>query len=180
VALWTTAIGTSVCLRITSLRNASLYGNLCSRNLVLFDSFRRIYLNIYRWVYVHCHSSISAFSHRQCTYILASMTALPCVKTLLAVIFWKWFQYCYDIVLSVFVEFRIRFLEGNSFYFQGRGKSHTAGLVGYIVCSSIGKPNCFWPKLLPWRTFTGNMSAGIIQNELVWLRIWSLELDVMC
>jgi hypothetical protein len=62
---------------------------------------------------------------------------------------WNCFQYCYDIVLSVFVEFKIRFLEGNSFYFQGRGKSHTAGSVGYIICSSNGKPNCFWPKLLP-------------------------------
>jgi len=108
------------------------------------------------------------------------MISLPYVKTLLAVMFWKWFQYCYHIALSVFMEFKIRFLDGNSFYFQGRGKSNTAGSVGYIVCSSNGKPNCFWPKITSLKNIYRNMSVGFIQNELVWLRICSFEMDIMC
>jgi len=64
---------------------------------------------------MHCNSIISDFSHAQCTYVLAFMTSLPCVTMMLAVMFWKWFQNCYHIALSVFIEFKIRFLEGNSF-----------------------------------------------------------------
>jgi len=94
--------------------------------------------------------------------------------------FWKWFQYCYHIALSVFIEFKIRFLVGNSFYFQGLGKSHTAGTLCYIVCSSIGKPNSFWPKTAFLKNICRNTSVGIIQNELVWLRIQSFEMDIMC
>jgi len=40
------------------------------------------------------------------------MTSLPCVKTLLPIMFWKWFQFCYHIALSVFMKLKIRFLEG--------------------------------------------------------------------
>ena len=66
---------------------------------------------------MQCHSSISEFSHLQCTNLLAFMTYLPWVETLLAVMFWKWFQYCSYISLSVFMEFKIRILEGNYFSF---------------------------------------------------------------
>jgi len=123
---------------------------------------------------------IGDFSHPQSTYFRAFMTSLPYVKTLLAIMFWKWFQYCYHIAPSVFMEFKIRFLVGNSFYFQRRGESHMAGTLCYIVCSSIGNPNNFWPKIAFLKNICRNMSVGIIQNELVWQRIQSFEMDIMC
>ena len=67
---------------------------------------------------MHCNSIIRDFSHVQCVYGLGFMTSLPCVKTWLGVMFWKLFQYCYHIALSVFMEFKIRFLEGNFFSFR--------------------------------------------------------------
>jgi len=69
------------------------------------------------------------------------------------------------------MEFKIRFFEGKSFQFQGYGKSHTAGSVGYIVSSRFGKPNCFWPKIAFLENIYMNLSVAIIPNELVCLRI---------
>jgi len=54
------------------------------------------------------------------------------------------------------------------------------GLVGYIVCSSNGKPKCFWPKIAFLKNIYRNMSVGFIQNELVWLRIQSFDMHIMC
>jgi hypothetical protein len=53
VALWNTDNGTAVCLRITSLRNASLYGNLCSRNAAKFGVIWQFQEDLFEiWSYV--------------------------------------------------------------------------------------------------------------------------------
>jgi hypothetical protein len=65
---------------------------------------------------VHCHSSISKFSHPQYTNLLACMTSLPCVKkTIAGSHVLEVVSILYHIALSVFMEFKIRFLGGNYF-----------------------------------------------------------------
>jgi hypothetical protein len=47
---------------------------------------------------------------------------------------------------------------------------YVPALVGLIVL----------PKIASLKNIYRNMSVVIIQNQLFWLMIWSLELDVMC
>jgi len=82
------------------------------------------------------------------------MASLPWLETLLAVMFWKWFLYCSYIALSVFMEFKISFLEGNYFSFRDV-ESH----IGPDQCVILYVPALvslivFGQKSLSWRTFT--------------------------
>jgi len=49
--------------------------------------------------------------------------------------------------------------------------------MGYMECSSICKPNCLWLKIKSLKNIYMNISVGIIQNEPVWLRIRSFEME---
>ena len=61
---------------------------------------------------------------------------------------------------------------GGKFFLVLRTWNVTYGRsVRYIICSSIGKPNCFCTKIDFLENIYMNMSVAIITNELVWLRI---------
>jgi len=61
---------------------------------------------------------------------------------------------------------------GGKFFIVLRTWNVTYGRsVRYIICSSIGKPNCFWLNIAFLENIYMNMSDDIIPNELVWLRI---------
>ena len=62
-------------------------------------------------------------------------------------------------------------LGGKFFSVSGTWKVTYSRSVRYIICSSIGKPNCFWLKIAFLENIYMNMSVDIIPNELVWLRI---------